>query len=82
MTSARPSDAKLKRPKRPVAKPFLPKTRFVNPRRHDVLERIAALATELCVSVDRSAEDIGGSRPALTILQEIGPLTDELERLK
>lgn len=69
--------------KKRAAKAFpLPKTLFVNSYRYDVLERIAKLATELCVSVDRASEDVGGSRPALTILQEIGPLTDQLERLK
>lgn len=57
-----------------------PPTQFTGPKRLALLERIAALATELCISVDRAAEDVGGSRPALTILQEIGPLTDELER--
>lgn len=46
-----------------------------------LLERIARLATELCVSVDKAAEDIGGERPALEILREIGPLTDQLEKL-
>jgi hypothetical protein len=45
-----------------------------------LLNRIAELATELCVAVDRAAEDIGGSRPTLVILQELGPLTDKLER--
>lgn len=46
-----------------------------------LLERIARLATELCVSVDKAAEDIGGERPALEILRDIGPLTDQLEKL-
>lgn len=46
-----------------------------------LLERIARLATELCVSVDKAAEDIGGERPALYILRDIGPLTDQLEKL-
>lgn len=56
-----------------------PPTQFTGPKRLALLERIAALATELCISVDRAEEDVGGSRPALVILQEIGPLTDELE---
>lgn len=43
------------------------------------LERLAKLASELCESVDRESEDIGGSRPSLTILKEIGPLVDKLE---
>jgi hypothetical protein len=46
-----------------------------------LLERIARLATELCVSVDKAAEDIGGERPALEILRDIGPLTGQLEKL-
>lgn len=63
----------------------LPKPSFgaLPPRqmtRIEILEKIAALATELCVAVDREAEDIGGSRPSLKILQDIGPLTDVLER--
>lgn len=49
-------------------------------KRIELLEKIAALATELCIAIDRSADDIGGSRSGLTILQEIGPLTDQLER--
>lgn len=51
------------------------------PPRVALLERIACLATELCVSVDKAAEDIGGERPALEILRDIGPLTDQLEKL-
>jgi hypothetical protein len=50
-------------------------------KRAALLERIAALATELCISVDRAEEDIGGSRPAMIILQDIGPLTEQLEKL-
>lgn len=49
-------------------------------KRIEILEKIAALATELCIAVDRESEDIGGSRPSLQILQDIGPLTDTLER--
>ena len=45
-----------------------------------LLERIAELATELCNSVDCESEDVGGVRPSLTILREIGPLTDRLEK--
>jgi hypothetical protein len=72
-----------KRPKsKPPERAPLPKTLFVNSYRYEVLEKIAALATELCVAVDRQSEDVGGSRPALVILQEIGPLTDRLEQLK
>ena len=48
--------------------------------RIEILEDIGRFATELCISVDRGAEDIGGSRSSLAILQDIGPLTDELER--
>ena len=51
-----------------------------NMKRIELLEMIAALATELCIAVDRESEDIGGSRPSLKILQDIGPLTDQLER--
>ena len=46
-----------------------------------VLERIADLATELCISIDRQAEDIGGSRKPMTILRDIGPLTDQWEAM-
>ena len=48
-------------------------------RRQSLLEKIAKLASELCTAVDLEAEDIGGSRPSLMILQELGPLCDELE---
>lgn len=48
--------------------------------RNAQLERLLTLASELCVAVDRESEDIGGSRRSLDILQEIGPLTDKLER--
>lgn len=44
-----------------------------------LLEKIAKLSTELCIAVDREAEDIGGSRPSVTIIQELGPLTDKWE---
>lgn len=50
--------------------------------RNAQLERLLILATELCVAVDRESDDIGGSRRSLHILQEIGPLTDALERAK
>lgn len=73
--SAAQADQRVKRRK-------TPKRIFVNPKRFALLERIGALATELCISVDRAAEDIGGSRRPMTILRDIGPLTDELERLK
>lgn len=43
------------------------------------LRDLAKLASELCTAVDLGAEDIGGSRKPLTILQEIGPLCDQLE---
>jgi hypothetical protein len=46
------------------------------------LEHIGQLATELCVAADRQAEDIGGSRRLSDILRDLGPLTDELEKLK
>ncbi len=49
--------------------------------RIEVLERIAALATELCVAVDRAEEDIGGSRSINDILGDIGPLTDAIEKI-
>lgn len=49
-------------------------------KRIEILEKIGMLATELCVAVDNESEDIGGSRPSLVILQDIGPLTDLLER--
>ena len=37
------------------------------------LQEAVTLIDELCVSVDCAAEDIGGQRPALEILQEMGP---------
>lgn len=40
------------------------------------LESVWKLADELCTSVDCAAEDIGGCRPAMTILQELGPAVD------
>lgn len=48
-------------------------------RRQSLLEKIARLASELCTAVDREADDIGGSRPSLVILQEMGKLCDDLE---
>lgn len=56
-----------------------PPTQFTGPKRLALLERIAVLATELCISVDRAEEDVGGSRPAMVILQDLGPLTEQLE---
>ena len=50
------------------------------PDRIQKLERLLKLASELTVSLDRQTEDIGGSRKPLDIIQEIGPLCDELER--
>lgn len=44
------------------------------------LERLLALAVELCNAVDCEAIDVGGNRKSLTILQDIGPLSRELER--
>ena len=48
--------------------------------RLDTLERIAELASELCNAVDCESEDVGGVRPSLVILREVGPLTDRLEK--
>jgi hypothetical protein len=48
--------------------------------RLETLERIAELASELCNAVDCETEDVGGARPSLVILREIGPLTDKLEK--
>ena len=48
--------------------------------RLETLERIAELASELCNAVDCESEDVGGARPSLVILQEIGPLTGRLEK--
>lgn len=48
--------------------------------RLEALERIAELASELCNAVDCESEDVGGVRPSLVILREIGPLTDRLEK--
>ena len=48
--------------------------------RLETLERIAELASELCNAVDCESEDVGGTRPSLVILREIGPLTDRLAK--
>ena len=48
--------------------------------RLETLDRIAELASELCNAVDCETEDVGGARPSLVILREIGPLTDKLEK--
>ena len=37
-------------------------------------------ADELCVAVDRAAEDIGGSRPTREILADLGPATEKAMR--
>lgn len=37
-------------------------------------------ADELCVAVDRAAEDVGGSRPTTEILADLGPATDKAMR--
>lgn len=44
--------------------------------RIEKLEAVWKLADELCTSVDCAGEDIGGCRPAMTILQELGPAVD------
>lgn len=41
--------------------------------RKELLERVYALASELCDAVDCEAEDVGGQRKSLTILQDLGP---------
>ena len=46
---------------------------------YNTLQKIAELANELCIAVDNEADDIGGSRPSMVILKEIGPLTDKWE---
>ena len=48
--------------------------------RLSTLEHIAELATELCNAVDCESEGVGGVRPSLVILREIGPLTGRLEK--
>ena len=48
--------------------------------RLETLERIAELASELCNAVDCESEDVGGARPSLVILREIGPLADRLAK--
>ena len=50
--------------------------------RLETLERIAELAAELCNAVDCESEDIGGARPSLVILREIGALTQKLGQLR
>ena len=52
-----------------------------SPERIQALEQIAKLTTELCVAIDRAEEDVGGSRPIPSILGELGPLTDQLEKI-
>lgn len=44
------------------------------------LRDLAKLASELCTAIDREADDIGGSRPSLTILRKIGAMCDQLEK--
>jgi len=44
------------------------------------LEKLLALCSELCNAVDCESEDVGGTRPSLTILQDIGPLVQRLEK--
>lgn len=41
------------------------------------LRRQSDLVDELCESVDCAAEDIGGQRPALAIIQDLGPHLSE-----
>lgn len=41
---------------------------------------VTKFADELCVAVDRAAEDIGGSRPTREILADLGPATDKAMR--
>ena len=50
------------------------------PDRLETLEHIAELATELCNAVDCESDDVGGTRPSLVILRELGPLTGRLEK--
>ena len=38
--------------------------------------RVVTLADELCTAVDNAGEDIGGSRPIMEILQDLGPAVD------
>ena len=44
--------------------------------RKELTEKVYELATELCCAVDCEAEDIGGQRKSLTILQDLGPACD------
>jgi len=45
----------------------------------DDAERLLKLSIELCDRVDAEGEDVGTkARPTLTILREIGPLTDRM----
>lgn len=38
---------------------------------------VTRFADELCIAVDRAADDIGGSRPTREILADLGPATDK-----
>lgn len=38
---------------------------------------VTKFADELCIAVDRAADDIGGSRPTREILADLGPATDK-----
>lgn len=44
------------------------------------LRHTALLASEYCIAVDNRENDIGGSRPVLAILQELGPACDVSDR--
>jgi len=42
----------------------------------EAARKVVKFADELCVAVDKAAEDIGGSRPTLDILRDLGPAVD------
>lgn len=43
------------------------------------LVAVERLSSELCDALDRQWEDIGGSRPAKEILEDLGPACDRAE---
>lgn len=68
-----------------IVKQHFPHTHGLFMRALERIERIGMLETllrmvsELCDAIDRTEEDIGGTRSPTTILGEIGPLVDKLE---
>lgn len=51
------------------------KKRKLTPKQR-VIARLIAITDEYCTAVDNAADDIGGSRPLIDILGELGPAVD------